>query len=211
MAIKVDQGRMTTQDRILKRTLDLFFSGIGLTMTWWIILIAAILARIDTGLNGFFVQLRVGRDGRPFKIIKIRTMKPSMETNSTVTTACDSRITKLGKFFRLTKIDELPQLVNVLLGDMSFVGPRPDVPGYADKLKGEDRIILSVRPGITGPATLFYRNEEELLASQPDPVLYNDTVLFPHKVKLNKQYIENYSIAQDLNYIWRTISGNSLC
>jgi len=211
MVIKVDQGRMTTQDRILKRTLDLFFSGIGLTMTWWIILIAAILARIDTGLNGFFVQLRVGRDGRPFKIIKIRTMKPSMETNSTVTTACDSRITKLGKFFRLTKIDELPQLVNVLLGDMSFVGPRPDVPGYADKLKGEDRIILSVRPGITGPATLFYRNEEELLASQPDPVLYNDTVLFPHKVKLNKQYIENYSIAQDLNYIWRTISGNSIC
>jgi len=211
MVIKVDQGRMTTQDRILKRTLDLFFSGIGLTMTWWVILIAAILARIDTGLNGFFVQLRVGRDGRPFKIIKIRTMKPSMETNSTVTTACDNRITKLGKFFRLTKIDELPQLVNVLLGDMSFVGPRPDVPGYADKLKGEDRIILSVRPGITGPATLFYRNEEELLASQPDPVLYNDTVLFPHKVKLNKQYIENYSIAQDLNYIWRTISGNSLC
>lgn len=211
MVIKVDQGRMTTQDRILKRTLDLFFSGIGLTMTWWVILIAAILARIDTGLNGFFVQLRVGRDGRPFKIIKIRTMKPSMETNSTVTTACDNRITKLGKFFRLTKIDELPQLVNVLLGDMSFVGPRPDVPGYADKLKGEDRIILSVRPGITGPATLFYRNEEELLASQPDPVLYNDTVLFPHKVKLNKQYIENYSIAQDLNYIWRTISGNSIC
>ena len=211
MVTTFNQDRMTAQDRILKRTFDLFFSGIGLILTWWIILIAAILSTIDTGLNGFFVQFRVGRNGRSFRIIKIRTMKPSSETDSTITTASDSRITKLGRFFRLTKIDELPQLVNVLLGDMSFVGPRPDVPGYADKLKGEDRIILSIRPGITGPATLLYRNEEELLALQSDPVVFNDTVLFPHKVKLNKQYIENYSLAQDLKYIWRTISGKSLC
>lgn len=124
---------------------------------------------------------------------------------TTVTTDTDPRITRLGRFFRKTKLDELPQLIHVLLGQMSFVGPRPDVPGFADNLSGDDRIILSVRPGITGPATLKYRNEESILAGQDDPERYNDEVIFPDKVRLNKEYVENYSFRKDIKYIWQTI------
>jgi lipopolysaccharide/colanic/teichoic acid biosynthesis glycosyltransferase len=113
----------------------------------------------------------------------------------------------LGRFWRKTKIDELPQLINVLKGDMSFVGPRPDVPGYADKLEGEDRIVLSVRPGITGPATLKYRDEEALLAGQKDPERYNNEVIWPDKVRINKEYIKSYSFKNDLVYIAKTIFG----
>ena len=126
---------------------------------------------------------------------------------TTVTTANDPRITKLGSFFRRSKIDELPQLINVLIGDMSFVGPRPDVPGYADKLTGDDRIILSIRPGITGPASLKYRNEELILAKQADPEEYNRTVIYPYKVKINKSYVETWEFTGDIHYIWRTFSN----
>jgi lipopolysaccharide/colanic/teichoic acid biosynthesis glycosyltransferase len=128
---------------------------------------------------------------------------PGMDT--TVTTGTDRRITRLGRLWRKTKIDELPQLINVLKGDMSFVGPRPDVPGYADRLEGEDRIVLSVRPGITGPATLKYRNEENLLAEQENPRQYNDEVLWPDKVRLNREYVRNWSFGTDFRYIWKTI------
>jgi lipopolysaccharide/colanic/teichoic acid biosynthesis glycosyltransferase len=174
-------------------------------ITWPIILTAWIIASIETKSNGFFLQKRVGENGKLFTIIKIKTMYPN--NGSTVTTANDNRITKSGKFFRKYKIDELPQLINVLKGDMSFVGPRPDVPGYADKLEGEDRIILSIKPGITGPATIKYKNEEEILARVNDPIKYNNEVIWPDKVKINKEYIKNWSLKKDIEYILKTIKG----
>lgn len=134
-------------------------------------------------------------------------MKNLPGINTNVTTDKDPRITRLGRFFRKTKIDELPQLINVFLGQMSFVGPRPDVPGFADKLTGDDRIILTVRPGITGPATLKFRDEEKLLAAQSDPERYNREVIYPEKVRLNREYVENYSFWQDIKYIFQTILG----
>ena len=128
--------------------------------------------------------------------------------DTVVTTREDPRITPLGKLLRRTKIDELPQLFNVLIGTMSFVGPRPDVPGFADELEGDDRIILSIRPGITGPATLKYRNEEEMLSGVDDPETYNRDVIFPDKVAINRHYIENYSLGQDVRYILQTVRGS---
>lgn len=196
---------MTVPDRFIKRGFDMVVSAAGLIATGWIILLAYIGATIDTGKSGFFRQTRVGRDGRLFKTIKIRTMRDIASVDTTVTTADDPRITALGRLFRRTKIDELPQLINVFLGEMSFVGPRPDVPGFADELSGEDRVILSVRPGITGPATLKYRNEEELLAKQDDPEKYNREVIFPDKVKLNREYVENYRFRRDIEYILKTV------
>lgn len=189
----------------LKRVFDLIVSLMGLVLTWWVIIIAFILASIDTRSFGFFIQKRVGRNGRLFNVVKIKTMKSIKGIDTTVTTAKDKRITKLGAFFRKTKIDELPQLWNVLLGDMSFVGPRPDVPGFADCLKGKDRAMLSLRPGITGPATLKYRNEEAILAKQSDPERYNREVIYPDKVKINLEYMQNWSFLQDLKYILWTI------
>jgi lipopolysaccharide/colanic/teichoic acid biosynthesis glycosyltransferase len=158
----------------------------------------------NTGQNGFFTQVRIGRFGKPFKLIKIRTMRDVENLNTTVTTSNDVRITRLGRFLRKTKVDELPQLVNVLLGQMSFVGPRPDVPGFADKLSNDDRVILSIRPGITGPASLKYRGEEELLASVKDPEKYNREIIYPDKVRENKAYIKNYSFLNDIRYILKT-------
>ena len=196
---------MSKKDKLIKRIFDFSLALIGLLITWPIILIAWIVASIETKSNGFFLQKRVGENGKLFTIIKIKTMYPN--NGSSVTTANDSRITKSGKFFRKYKIDELPQLINVLKGDMSFVGPRPDVPGYADRLKGEDRIILSIKPGITGPATLKYKNEEEILANVDDPVKYNNEVIWPDKVKINKEYIKNWSLKKDIEYILKTIKG----
>ncbi len=190
---------------IIKRSFDLGLSLIGLLFLWWLILLAALIAYFDTGLNGFIVQARIGRFGKPFRIVKIRTMKSVAGLNSTVTADGDPRITKIGRFFRKAKIDELPQLVNIFLGQMSFVGPRPDVPGFADALSGQDLIILSVRPGITGPATLKYKHEESLLAQQDDPEKYNREVIFPDKVRLNRDYIKNYTFWTDIIYIWKTV------
>lgn len=184
---------------------DLFFAVLGLFLLWWLIIIAAFLAWRDTNENGFFTQDRVGQFGEIFKVIKIRTMKSSHNHNTTVTTSNDPRITSLGRFFRKTKIDELPQLINVLLGQMSFVGPRPDVVEFADLLADDDKVILSLKPGITGPATLAYRNEEELLASVENPEEYNKNVIFPDKVRLNKEYLQNYTLFADIKYIFLTI------
>jgi len=196
---------MTRKDKIVKRVFDFTLSLIGLLLTWPIILVAWIIASIETKSNGMFSQIRVGEDGKYFKIYKIKTMQNKKGT--TITTANDSRITKSGKIFRKYKIDELPQLFNVLKGDMSFVGPRPDVPGYADRLSGEDRIILSVKPGITGPASLKYKNEEEILANVENPKEYNDKVIWPDKVRINKEYIKNWSLKKDIEYIIKTIKG----
>ena len=189
-----------------KRAFDILFAAIGLGVTGWLIALAWVVATIDTGANGIFTQRRVGQDGRQFTIFKIRTMR-SGSSASSVTVSGDPRVTHIGRIWRMLKIDELPQLLNVLLGQMSFVGPRPDVPGFADKLQGEDRIILTVRPGITGPATLKYRNEEELLATVADPEDHNREVIFPDKLRLNREYVENWSFSRDIQYIWATISG----
>jgi lipopolysaccharide/colanic/teichoic acid biosynthesis glycosyltransferase len=194
-------------DFIIKRSFDVMCSFSGLLLIWWVILLSWVIVRLTTGEPGFFIQTRVGKEGKLFNVIKLRTMKNSTTVHTTVTSVDDVRITKVGAFLRKTKLDELPQLINVLIGDMSLVGPRPDVPGFADKLSGDDRVMLSIRPGITGPATIFYRNEEELLALQEDPEKYNEEVIFPKKVELNKIYINEYSFFKDLFYIKQTILG----
>ena len=194
----------------LKRSFDFFLSLFGLLVFSWLILIVWLIASFGTKSNGFFIQQRVGKEGLFFNTIKIRSMKVVAGINTTVTSSEDVRITKIGAFFRKTKIDELPQLWNVLVGEMSFVGPRPDVPGYADRLQGEDRIVLSIRPGITGPAQLAYKNEEEVLANQDDAVKYNDEIIWPDKVRINREYIEDYSFFKDFYYIWKTIVGGNV-
>ena len=194
-------------NNFIKRSFDIVVSFLGLTFSWWLIFIAWVIATFETKSNGFFIQKRVGKNGKIFNVIKIKTMKKVEGVDTTITSSNDVRITKSGKFFRDTKIDELPQLINVLIGDMSFVGPRPDVPGYADKLEGEDRIVLSIRPGITGPASLKYKNEEEILASQNDPKWYNDKIIWPDKVRINKEYIKNWSLKTDIEYIIKTVTG----
>ncbi|MEC9376021.1 MAG: sugar transferase, partial [Pseudomonadota bacterium] len=155
--------------------------------------------------NGFFIQERVGLNQRHFKILKIKTMRPDSFPQSNITISNDPRITFFGRFFRATKIDELPQLFNVLVGNMSFVGPRPDVPGYVDKLEDQGRIISSIRPGITGPATLAFRNEENLLSLQTDPETYNRDIIYPKKVLINVEYIKNWSVLGDIKYIAQTV------
>ncbi len=192
---------------LLKRSFDFAGAAMGLLLTGWLILPAWFLAFLDTRSNGFFIQQRVGQHGRLFRVIKIKTMRPNGKLTTTVTQRGDPRITPLGAFFRKAKIDELPQLWNVLAGDMSFVGPRPDVPGFADRLVGEDRAMLSIRPGITGPATLKYRNEEELLSAQGNPEAYNRDVIWPDKVRINCEYIRNWRFVDDLKYIRQTLTG----
>lgn len=191
-------------NRFIKRLFDIVFSVIGLILTSWIIILAFIVMSIDTRRCGFFAQTRVGRNGICFTLYKIRTMKDFPFINTTVTTNLDPRITPIGHILRKTKIDELPQLVNIFLGQMSFVGPRPDVKGFADQLNSEDKIILLIRPGITGPATLKYRNEEEILSKQKNPEKYNIEVIYPDKIDENKQYLINYSFIKDIIYILET-------
>jgi lipopolysaccharide/colanic/teichoic acid biosynthesis glycosyltransferase len=196
---------LTSTQSTLKRAFDITGALVGLLSTWWIILIAWLVASIDTRQNGFFVQQRVGKYGRLFKVIKIRTMRKLADVETTVTTSDDPRITKSGRFFRKYKIDELPQLINVLWGDMSFVGPRPDMPGFADMLEGDDLMILSIRPGITGPATIKYREEESMLAKSDDPEKFNREVIWPDKVRINLAYIRNWSLTKDIHYIIQTV------
>lgn len=189
----------------IKRIFDFTIALLGVLAVWWLILLAWLAASWDTRSNGFFVQNRVGRNGKVFKVVKIKTMRPDGAFDTTVTRRGDPRITALGGFFRRAKIDELPQLWNVLIGHMSFVGPRPDVPGFADTLQGEERAMLSIRPGITGPATLKYRNEEEILAAQADPEAYNRDIIWPDKVRINLDYIRDWSLRRDIHYILQTV------
>lgn len=191
----------------VKRLFDFSVAFVGLLVTCPLIVAGWIIASWDTRSNGLFVQTRIGRFGRPFRLVKLKTMRPSQAGASTVTVQGDPRITPVGRWLRRLKLDELPQLWNVLIGDMSFVGPRPDVPGYADQLQGDDRIILLLRPGITGPATIKYRHEEELLASQDDPIRFNDEVIFPDKVRINVAYARTGSFGVDLVMILSTVLG----
>jgi len=193
---------------IMKRLFDFFISFVGLIVISPILMVTALLIMATTGNPIFYRQDRVGLRGKTFKLYKFRTMVVDADKMGTsVTTKSDVRITSLGRFLRRFKLDELPQLINVLKGDMSFVGPRPDVPGFADKLKEDDRIILTVRPGITGPATLKYRNEEALLAAQADPDKYNAEVIYPDKVRLNREYVKNQSFLGDMKYLLMTVFG----
>ncbi len=198
---------LNRKEKFQKRAFDIIFAVVGICATWWIMFPAWIVASLETGSNGLFVQKRIGKKGRPFCLYKIRTMKPDQEDKTTVTTSADRRITRSGAFFRKTKIDELPQLMNVLLGNMSIVGPRPDVAGFADRLEGADRAILDVRPGITGPASLKYKEEEHLLAKQKDPERYNAEVIWPDKVCINREYVSSWSLKKDILYIIKTLTG----
>lgn len=177
----------------------------GLLCLWPVILVCVVIARSDTQLSGIFAQNRVGQNGRMIKVLKIRTMRIVQGMESTITVGNDRRITPNGKKMRQWKLDELPQLWNVLIGEMSFVGPRPDVPGYADSLIGPQRQILELKPGITGPATIKYREEEQLLATVSNAEYYNDMAVYPDKVKLNLDYLQNWSLLTDIKYILITI------
>ena len=219
---------------ILKWIFDRVVAFIGLLFLWPVLLIVAILVKVKMpGGPAFFVQKRVGKGGKLFNCHKFRTMKVN-HSGSTVSVAGDSRITPFGATLRHYKLDELPGLWDVLIGNMSFVGPRPDVPGYADQLQGDDRKVLKLRPGITGPATLKYRVEDEMIAGfvadikagrkvelgnavLPDnvnqmldqelAVWYNDNVIYPDKVRLNKYYYEHYSFIKDIEMIFATVLG----
>lgn len=189
---------------------DRFASFFGLLFLWPILLIVAILIRVKMpGGPVIFTQQRVGKDGKLFTMYKFRSMTVG-HGGSSVSVAGETRITPLGAKLRKYKLDELPELWNVLIGDMSFVGPRPDVPGYADKLTGSDRAVLKLKPGITGPASLKYRNEEEILAKQSDPIKYNDEVIYPDKVRININYMKHWSFLLDLKIIIYTIFGKDL-
>ena len=194
---------------MIKRTFDFCSSLIGLIVLFPILILISFVIKIGTKGPVLFSQKRVGKDGELFTLIKFRSMTVQQESNSTATACGDVRITKIGEFLRKHKLDELPELWNVIKGEMSLVGPRPDVPGYADGLKGRDREILKLRPGITGTASLKYANEEEILASQEDPQKYNDEVIFPDKVKVNLEYYENQSLWLDIKIIFATIFRTS--
>ncbi len=190
---------------IIKNIFDKFFAFFGIIFLSPVFLTISILIKIKMPDGPvFFKQKRVGQYGKLFTILKFRTMSIN-HSGSSVSVAGEQRITKLGAKLRKYKLDELPELFNVLTGNMSFVGPRPDVPGYADKLTGKNKKILDLKPGITGPASLKYANEEEILSDVDNPVKYNDEVIFPDKVKINLRYLENHNLLLDLKYIFKTI------
>ncbi len=195
---------------ILKYIFDRTMAFIGLLILWPVLLVVAILIKVKMpGGPVIFEQKRVGRNGKLFTMYKFRSMTVG-HGGSSVSVAGESRITPLGAKLRHYKLDELPELWNVLIGDMSFVGPRPDVPGYADQLKGADRDVLKLRPGITGPASLKYRDEEDLLAGKEDPQKYNDEVIFPDKVRINLYYLHHYSFLKDIEMIFCTVLGRRM-
>lgn len=230
---------------IVKRLFDILASFFGLLFLWPVLVVVAIMVKVKMpGGPAFFVQKRVGRNGKLFNCHKFRSMTVN-HNGSTVSVAGDSRITPFGATLRHYKLDELPGLWDVLIGNMSFVGPRPDVPGYADKLEGDDRIVLKLRPGITGPATLKYRVEDEMLeafvkdvregkeqvgigttyaraelikmlpnldsmSDQELAVWYNDNVIYPDKVRINKYYYQHYSFIKDIRMIFCTVLGKNM-
>jgi len=187
---------------------DRVVSFVAIIILLPIYLIIAIILLITNGRPVFFRQERIGQWGEKFIMVKFRTMVG--EEENSVSVLDSSRITKVGKFLRRTKLDELPELWNILIGDMSFVGPRPDVPGYADQLVGDDRVILKLKPGLTGVASLKYRNEDEILSQQSNPQEYNDTVIWPDKVRLNKIYYQKQTLWLDLKIILFTAIGREV-
>ena len=206
---------------ILKWLFDRIIAFFGLLFLWPVLLVVAIMVKVKmSGGPAFFVQKRVGKGGKLFNCHKFRTMTVN-HNGSTVSVAGDSRITPFGATLRHYKLDELPGLWDVLIGNMSFVGPRPDVPGYADRVAGVDRGVLKLRPGITGPATLKYRLEDEMISDyvakkqaegdirpiQEIATEYNDNVIYPDKVRLNCYYYRQYSFIKDIEMIFATVFG----
>lgn len=187
-----------------QRIFDLVLAAPAAVVSFPVVALLVVAASITSRAPGLYRQTRIGRGGRPYTIFKIRTMTPSAG-GSTVTTADDARITPFGAQLRRFKLDELPQLWNVVAGKMSLVGARPDVPGYADELTGDDRAVLELRPGITGPASLVFRDEEQLLLDAPDPEVFNDTVLWPEKVAINLAYARHATLADDVRLIAMTL------
>ncbi len=185
-----------------KRPFDIFFAVTGLLLTGWAIILLFIITCIDTGRSGIFMQKRIGQYGVPFTIYKLRSI-------ANITPDGTWQLTHWGRILRKYKLDELPQFINILIGNMSAVGPRPDVPGYYNMLRGEDRKVLELKPGLTGPSNLKYWNEEYLLADQPNPLKYNDEVLFPDKIKINLCYLKKKSLLGDIKLIAFTIIRKS--
>ncbi|UYW00523.1 sugar transferase [Flavobacterium agricola] len=181
-----------------KRIFDLIFSLVFLGLIWPFLCLAWLFAAIDTQSNGIFTQTRIGQYGKPFKIYKLRTIK---------WIDGQAQISEIGKLLRKYKFDELPQFINILKGDMSVVGPRPDIPGYYDKLTGNDKKVLLLKPGLTSEAAIKYKNEEMLLQQQTNPLVYNDTVLFPDKVQLNLNYLQKQSFKVDMQIILATLKS----
>lgn len=195
---------------IAKYLFDRIMAFVGLVVLSPILFVVWILIRIKMPDGpAVFTQKRVGKGGRLFTMYKFRSMS-AHHSGSTVSVAGESRITPLGAKLRRYKLDELPELWNVFIGDMSFVGPRPDVPGYADKLEGDDRRVLQLSPGITGPASLKYRDEEVLLAAQANPQEFNDKVIYPDKVRINLYYLDHYSFVADIKMIIATVLGKRI-
>jgi lipopolysaccharide/colanic/teichoic acid biosynthesis glycosyltransferase len=183
---------------MIKRFFDIVFSLFTLVLFFWVILISWLLTVVDTHTNGIFVQERIGQYGKKFKIYKLRTISISLSSEN-------YHISNIGKLLRYYKLDELPQLYNILRGDMSVVGPRPDLPGYYDLLEGENRKILELKPGLTSLASLKYNKEEFLLANKESPLAYNDSVIFPDKVRLNLAYYYNRSFGGDIVIVFKTV------
>ena len=203
--IELCSKRISKKQRLIKRILDLFiaiplFIFLSVPMFFFVL-----FASLSTKCFGLFSQERVGRYGEVFRILKIRSMHAHDENKSPISVLNLNRITPFGRFLRKYNIDEWPQVLNVIKGEMSMVGPRPDVAGYADSLEGEDRIVLCVKPGITGPASIAFRNEEDILVKQKNPKQYNDEIIWPTKVELNKQYILNWSLWTDIKYLIKTL------
>ncbi len=196
---------------LLKWIFDKIMSLLGLILLSPVLLgVAVLIRRKMPGGPVIFRQKRVGQHGRLFTVYKFRSMTVAGEGQTSIAAAEEARVTPLGEKLRRYKLDELPELWNVLKGDMSFVGPRPDVPGYADKLQGDDREMLRLKPGITGPASLKYRDEEYILAQVDNPQQYNDEVIYPDKVRLNLYYLRHYSFTKDIKMIVCTVLGKKM-
>lgn len=195
-------------NNMVKWLFDRTLSLLAIVVLLPILLLVAIVILVANGAPVMYVQERIGQDGKPFKLIKFRTMHG--DEKSPIAASELNRITRVGRWLRRTKIDELPELLNIFVGDMSFVGPRPDVAGYADKLEGADRRMLTMKPGLTGVASLKYRNEEDLLAAQPNPQEYNDKVIWPDKVRLNLLYMERQSLWLDVKVLICTALGKTV-
>jgi len=191
--------------RYCKRPFDMALSMTLLVLLMPLCVLICLLIRVGDGRPVLFRQVRVGRFGQPFHILKFRTMFRGSDLGSSVTVAGDKRLTRVGRFLRKWKLDELPQLLNVLRGEMSMVGPRPDVPGFADRLSGVEKSLLELRPGVTGPASLRYRDEDGILALQADPERYNREIVFPDKVRLNLGYARKMTFLGDIDYLLQTV------
>ena len=192
---------LTNNQHLIKRVFDLILAFVLIVISFPFLLVLFVMCSIDTKSFGVFMQERIGYKGKVFVIYKFRTILGKDEGNFEF---IKSNVTKFGSFLRKSKLDELPQLFNIIKGDMSFVGPRPDIKGYADKLTGDNKIILSVRPGVTGPASIKYRCESKLLECS-NPLEFNDKIIWPDKVKINLHYVKNWSFIKDLKYILKTI------